>query len=135
MRPGVTRSSAPWQRFERASNTFTSLLHDLRSLAPEAAPGLIAATVLGIIRLDLPPQVAVDRAAALLAITINAVGPFGDVPVPVVIEASRAALRQAPMPLPDLLPNATARILRADTADGGFGAKHGMPHLRADNGW
>ena len=77
-------------------------------------PGLIAAAVLGIIRLDLPPQVAVDRAAALLAITINAVGPFGDVPV--VIEASRAASRQAPMPLPDLLPNAAARILRADTA-------------------
>jgi hypothetical protein len=110
----VLAKPTAWQRFEPAAKTFTNLLHDLRSLEPEALPNLTAAAVLGIIRRDLPPQAAVDQAAAILAIAMNTVGPFGDVPA--VIAGARAALRQTPMPLPDLLPNAAARILRAGTS-------------------
>jgi tetratricopeptide (TPR) repeat protein len=103
-----------WQRFEPAARTFANLLNDLRSLEPEAVPNLTAAAVLGIIRRDLPPQAAVEQAASILATAMDTVGPLGDVPA--VLAGARAALRQAPMPLPDLLPNAAARILRAGTS-------------------
>lgn len=103
-----------WLRPHPATEVFTNLLRGLLARLPGSVPWLTAAAVLGNLCLELPPQLALERVAPILATAINAVGPMGDVRA--VIEAVRAALRQAPTPQPDPLLEAAKRLLRAQTA-------------------
>lgn len=103
-----------WLRLEPATKTYVQLLDEFQHSAPNWVPALAGSATTGNVGFDRTPSEAADQVAAILAVTINRLSLFADIPG--ILAASRVALQQLPFPMPDPLPNVARRILRAHEA-------------------
>ena len=100
-----------WSAQQTAASTYAALCGDLQSSDAQILPNLLHAAVLGITRTGFPARQKEDLCARIAAATINTAGPLGDVHK--VLQALRAALRDANPPTPDILPAIVHHLMPA----------------------
>jgi hypothetical protein len=119
-----------WSSTTIASSVYIGLCGDLNAASPDAIPGLLQASALGIIRTGLPSPQADDLCSRIAAAAINVVGPLGNVPQ--LLLALRSALNESNPPTQDILPLAVRHLLRAFEAVTVLGGPSD-PSLAANN--
>lgn len=115
----ATAKPAFWTPPDTALAVYNGLCIDLNTSASAILPDLLYASALGILRTDFSPTQRESLCAGVTATTINTAGPLGDVPR--VLQALRMALAEADPSLPDILPAAVRRLLRAFQRSFGLG--------------
>ena len=100
-----------WSPPAAALAVYNGLCMGLNSASPGILPDVLHASVLGIERTDFSPSQRETLCAGITAATIDMVGPLGDVPR--LLQALRMALKEADLPLPDILPAVVRHLLGA----------------------
>jgi len=97
----ATAKPAFWSDQQRAASTYAPLCRDLQSADAQILPALLQAAILGVTRTGFPAPQKEDLCARIAAATINTAGPLGEVDK--LVQALRAALREANSPVTDIL--------------------------------